>query len=115
MQLKPLNTLTIPLMLFFTFVILFFSGFLEFPSVSTSIDYHQQRQGQEQQQSLFNAGSRLPSIEKSAPAAFTDLLSTFSKWDSQVGCARFRERHNESLTRPGSAASLQEVGDTCGD
>ncbi|KAL5845970.1 hypothetical protein ACOSQ3_009494 [Xanthoceras sorbifolium] len=115
MQLKPLNTLTITLMLFFTFVILFFSGFLEFPSVSTSIDHHQPRQRQEQQQSLFNADSRLPSIEKSAPAPFTDLLSAFSRWDSQVGCARFRERHNESLTRPGSPASLQDVGGDCGE
>ncbi|KAI9201334.1 hypothetical protein LWI28_021759 [Acer negundo] len=116
MQLKPLNTLTITLMLFFTFLILFFSGFLEFPSVSTSIEHQQHHQ---QHQSLFYADSTLPNIEESAPEPFTDLLSAFSKWDSQVGCARFREKHNGGLTRPGSgngsSASLQEVGGDCSE
>ncbi|XP_031250558.1 alpha-(1,4)-fucosyltransferase [Pistacia vera] len=101
MQLKPLNTFTITLMFFFTFLFLFFSGFLEFPSVSTSI----------------NARRHVdPSFPppKSTPEPFTDVLSAFKKWDSQVGCAQFREKYRNqtgSKSVSSGSGSLQEDGE----
>ena len=98
MQLKPLNTLTVTLMLFFTFLILLFSGFLEFPSVSTSIPL------------LSNPTETL----NSKPDAFTDLFAAFKKWDSQMGCAQFKEKHKDLIhLLSNRSASLQEaVGDS---
>ncbi|KAG6738797.1 hypothetical protein NC652_041407 [Populus alba x Populus x berolinensis] len=95
MQLKPLNTYTITLMLFFTIIILFFSGFLEFPSITTSI----------------TSPVKAPNFPvKTTPDPFTDLFVAFKKWDSQVGCVQFRERH-KNLGSKGSngSASLQVV------
>lgn len=103
MQLKPLNIFTVTIMLFFTFLILFFSGFLEFPSISTAI----------RQQRPIGTNSRLP-ITESASEPFTDLLTAFKKWDSQVGCARFVEKH-KGLIQTGSNASLQEDDGNCGE
>ncbi|KAG6737872.1 hypothetical protein POTOM_059403 [Populus tomentosa] len=92
MQLKPLNTYTITLMLFFTIIILFFSGFLEFPSITTSI----------------TSPVKAPNFPvKTIPDPFTDLFVAFKKWDSQVGCVQFREKH-KNLGSNGSA-SLQVV------
>jgi len=92
MQLKPLNTYTITLMLFFTIIILFFSGFLEFPSITTSI----------------TSPVKAPNFPvKTTPDPFTDLFVAFKKWDSQVGCVQFREKH-KNLGSNGSA-SLQVV------
>ncbi|KAE8677359.1 Alpha-(1,4)-fucosyltransferase [Hibiscus syriacus] len=96
MQLKPLNTFTVTLMLFFTFLILFFSGFLEFPSVSSSI------------QQPFSTPSLTLS---SSPHPFTDLLSAFRTWDSQMGCARFKLKHHDLIRLiSNSSGSLQEAG-----
>ncbi|PPD84303.1 hypothetical protein GOBAR_DD18761 [Gossypium barbadense] len=94
MQLKPLNTFTITLMLFFTFLILFFSGFLEFPSVSSSI------------QQPFTT----PSLTLSSnPNPFTDLLSAFKTWDSQMGCSQFKLKHHDLIRLlSNSSGSLQE-------
>ncbi|KAJ6952496.1 alpha-(1,4)-fucosyltransferase [Populus alba] len=95
MQLKPLNTYTITLMLFFTIIILFFSGFLEFPSITTSI----------------TSPVKAPNFPvKTTPDPFTDLFVAFKKWDSQVGCVQFREKH-KNLGSKGSngSASLQIV------
>lgn len=95
MQLKPLNTYTITLMLFFTIIILFFSGFLEFPSITTSI----------------TSPVKAPNFPvKTTPDPFTDLFVAFKKWDSQVGCVQFREKH-KNLGSKGSngSASLQVV------
>jgi alpha-1,4-fucosyltransferase len=37
------------------------------------------------------------------------LLSAFKKWDSQVGCARFKEKHKGFVSN-GSSSSLQQLG-----
>lgn len=95
MPLKPLSTFTVAVMLCFALLILLFSGFVEFPSVSSSI------------QSIDRP--RL-SEAKSEPDPFTNLISTFRKWDSQIGCARFREK--VSVPSNGSS-SLQELGHEC--
>ncbi|GLT52197.1 hypothetical protein SLA2020_255500 [Shorea laevis] len=96
MQLKSINTFTVTLMLFFIFLVLSLSGILQFPSLSTSI------------QQFNNPG---PSKIESTPHPFTDLLGAFRKWDSQVGCAPFREKYR-NLIQAGSngSASLQEIG-----
>lgn len=90
MQVKPFNPYTITLMLFFTFLILFFSGFFQLPSFSTSIT-----------PPIKDSGLRMTS---STPDPFTDLLSAFKKWDSQVGCAQFIEKH-KGLIHVGSSSS----------
>ncbi|GKV09073.1 hypothetical protein SLEP1_g20621 [Rubroshorea leprosula] len=95
MQLKPINTFTVLLMMLFTFLVLSFSGILEFPSISTSI------------QQIDNPAS---SKIETNPEPFTDLFSAFKKWDSQVGCARFREDQRGSIHVGGNvSASLQET------
>ncbi|KAA8538638.1 hypothetical protein F0562_028168 [Nyssa sinensis] len=80
-------------MLGFAVLILFFSGFLEFPSVSSSIS------------SAKDAGL----YSKSSPDPFRDLLGAFKKWDSQVGCSQFREKHQELKNGSSSSSSLQDV------
>ncbi|EEF35535.1 alpha-(1,4)-fucosyltransferase [Ricinus communis] len=107
MTLKPLNSYTIALMMFFTFLILFFSGFIEFPSVTSSIP------------SPIEA--RLATTTSSStPDPFVDLFGAFKRWDSQVGCDQFREKFRDlinlrSFSSSGSnnnrsVASLQVVG-----
>jgi alpha-1,4-fucosyltransferase len=93
MQLKPLSTYTITLMLFFTVIILFFSGFLEFPSITTSIT-----------SSIKDSNFPI----KTAPDPFTDLFIAFKKWDSQVGCVQFREKYKnlDSFGSKGSNGSV---------
>lgn len=88
--------------MFLTFLILAFSGILEFPPVSSSI------------QQINHRGSSKIQAE---PDPFTDLLTAFRKWDSQIGCARFRENHRDSIYAKGNrSSSLQEsLGDLeCG-
>jgi alpha-1,4-fucosyltransferase len=85
-------------MLFFTIIILFFSGFLEFPSIATSI----------------TSPVKDPNFPvKTTPDPFTDLFVAFKKWDSQVGCVQFREKHKNlgSFGSKGTngSASLQTV------
>ncbi|POO00209.1 Glycosyltransferase [Trema orientale] len=94
MILKSINSVTIVFMFGFAFFILFFSGFLEFPSVSTTIK-----------------PIRDPSLSltKSTPYPFTDLVSAFKKWDSLVGCDRFREKNRVWIQeRSNGSSSLQE-------
>uniref|UniRef100_A0A6N2LVL4 Fucosyltransferase n=1 Tax=Salix viminalis TaxID=40686 RepID=A0A6N2LVL4_SALVM len=100
MQLKPLNTYTITIMLFLTVIILFFSGFLEFPSITASITSPVK-------------DSNFP--VKTTPDPFTNLFVAFRKWDSQVGCMQFREKH-KNLWSQGSngSASLQVVDGDAG-
>ncbi|XP_030528570.1 alpha-(1,4)-fucosyltransferase isoform X2 [Rhodamnia argentea] len=96
---KPINTYTVALMLSFTILVLFLSGFLEFPSLATSV-----------------RSARGPGISDAAaaPDPFTDLVGAFKKWDSRVGCARFRERHGGQLgngfNRSASPSSSLQVG-----
>lgn len=103
MPLKPRNSVTIALMLSLVFLALFFSGLLQIPSLSAPLP------------TLRDAA--LLSSPNSLPDPFTDLLSAYKKWDSQVGCAQFRERHKASiLTQMGStgsngSSSLQVYGD----
>lgn len=93
MQLKPLNSFAIALMLGFTLLVLCFSGFLEFPAVSSSI----------------------PSITDPkhsityTPDPFTDLIGAFRKWDSEVGCAQFREKHKSFISNGSLPSSLQVI------
>ncbi|VFQ90558.1 unnamed protein product [Cuscuta campestris] len=42
----------------------------------------------------------------SRPDPFEDLLGAFKRWDSEVGCARFREKHRGVLMRNGSSSSV---------
>ncbi|XWS23370.1 hypothetical protein CRYUN_Cryun28dG0008000 [Craigia yunnanensis] len=98
MQLKSVNTFTVTIMLFFSFLILFFSGFLELPSVSTSIH-------------LSNPIDTL----NSQPDPFTDLFAAFKKWDSQMGCAQFKEKHKDLIhLLSNRSGSLQETVDDSG-
>uniref|UniRef100_A0A2P2JQ03 Alpha 1 family protein n=1 Tax=Rhizophora mucronata TaxID=61149 RepID=A0A2P2JQ03_RHIMU len=104
MLLKSLNTYAILLMMFFfAFLVLFFSGFLEFPSVSTAIT-----------PPIKDSGLPSP-LTSNQTDPFTDLFGAFRKWDSLVGCARFREKHKDlgSFVSNGSA-SLQVVGGDTG-
>ncbi|KDP24396.1 hypothetical protein JCGZ_26602 [Jatropha curcas] len=86
-------------MMFFTFLILFFLGFLEFPSVTTSIP---------------SAIKDELSTTSSIPDPFVDLSGAFRKWDSQVGCVQFREKFKDLIHFGSSgsnrSASLQVVG-----
>lgn len=83
------------LMMFFTLLILSFTGILEFPSASTSIG------------NPIDPEPKLP--DSSDP--FTDVLVAFRKWDSRVGCARFRDSIRGNVS---SSGSLQESGDGFG-
>jgi alpha-1,4-fucosyltransferase len=93
---KPINTITITIMLAFTFFLLFFSGFFQFPSVSPSLP-------------PFHESFTLPSTNTSSQP-FTDLVSSFRKWDLQVGCAKFREKTNGVSLNQSKIVSLQEFG-----
>ncbi|XP_028232173.1 alpha-(1,4)-fucosyltransferase-like [Glycine soja] len=44
---------------------------------------------------------------------FSNLVAAFRKWDSQVGCARFKDKPNGVPLNQSKVVSLQEVGD-CG-
>ncbi|GFY85465.1 fucosyltransferase 13 [Actinidia rufa] len=92
MLLKYLNSYAIALMLGFALLILFFSGFLEFPTLSSSIP-------SPKDSGLFS---------KSAPDPFRDLFGAFRKWDAQLGCSQFRDKH-KGFSKNGSASSLQEA------
>ncbi|XP_059631939.1 alpha-(1,4)-fucosyltransferase [Cornus florida] len=93
MPLKSLNSFVITLMLGFA-VLIFFSGFLQFPSASTSIP----------------SANDLILYSNSTPDPFRVLLGAFKRWDSQVGCSQFREKHKEFLrSGSSSSSSLQEV------
>ncbi|XP_030485683.2 alpha-(1,4)-fucosyltransferase [Cannabis sativa] len=102
MLLKSLNSFTIISMFGFAFFILFFSGFLEFPSLSTTIE-----------------PIRYPtlSLTKSTPHPFTDLVTAFKEWDSHVGCPHFRENHKVSIQIANSSSSLQvsDAESECGE
>lgn len=39
---------------------------------------------------------------------FSDLFGAFRKWDVQMGCSQFREKHKGSV-KNGSSSSFQEV------
>lgn len=80
MQLKQINIFAVSIMLGFALIILFFAGFLEFPSAKSAIP--------SRKDSMIYT---LP--ESSSP--FRDLFKAFNEWDSRVGCAKFREKHRD--------------------
>nr|AAS59563.1 alpha 1,4-fucosyltransferase [Medicago truncatula] len=94
---KPFNTITITIMIAFTFFLLLLTGFLQFPSISPSLP------------GPIHDSFTLPSTNTSSKP-FTDLVSSFRKWDSQVGCAKFREKTNGVLLNQSKIVSLQEFG-----
>ncbi|KAK6940329.1 Glycosyl transferase family 10 [Dillenia turbinata] len=104
MPVNSINTFTIAMMLGFALLILLFAGFLDFPSFSTSLP------------SLADPNT---SIKLNKPYPFDDLFSAFRLWDSQVGCARFRQSHKEFLIIGSnrSSSSVQENGgdSDCGE
>ncbi|KAL0365805.1 UNVERIFIED_CONTAM: Alpha-(1,4)-fucosyltransferase [Sesamum radiatum] len=104
MQLKPINTFAITLMLGFALIILFLTGFLQLPSPTTSIP--------SPKDSLF-----LTLSKSRAPQPFKDLFKAFTNWDSQVGCAQFREKHTDLLGNGSKISSLQNADGEiqCGD
>ncbi|XP_058181719.1 alpha-(1,4)-fucosyltransferase-like [Rhododendron vialii] len=99
MLLKSLNSYTIALMSGFALLILLLSGILEFPSVSSLIPSAK--------------GYRLQA--NSTPDPFSDLFGAFRKWDAQVGCSQFRDKH-KALVKNGSLAFQEVDGELgCGE
>ncbi|KAK4365731.1 hypothetical protein RND71_013611 [Anisodus tanguticus] len=96
MQLKSVNTFAITIMFGFALIILFFFGFLDFPLYTSSIP-------STKDQILTTT------ISTSKPDPFSNLLSAFKKWDSQMGCPQFRKKHKGLLNS--SYGSLQNVDD----
>ncbi|KAG8389675.1 hypothetical protein BUALT_Bualt01G0003500 [Buddleja alternifolia] len=96
MQLKPINTFAITLMLSFALITLFLTGFIEFPSANPSIS--------SAEESIFETLTK-----STTPEPFKDVFKAFKKWDSQVGCARFREKHGGLLRNGSKISSLQNV------
>ncbi|KAI3919235.1 hypothetical protein MKW92_012803 [Papaver armeniacum] len=95
---KSLNTIIISIMFGFTILILFITGFLEFPSVSSSSS------------SSLLSSSSLTDYKITAKRTidpFVDLVGAFKKWDSEVGCSQFREKHKFVGNR--STSCLQNV------
>ncbi|XAR62674.1 Glycoprotein 3-alpha-L-fucosyltransferase [Bertholletia excelsa] len=103
MPFKSVNSVAVALMLGFALIVLFFTGFLDFPSVASPIT------------SAKDSGF----YPNSSPEPFRDLLGAFRKWDDQVGCSQFREKHKELLKNGSSSASSSlQVGDgesTCSE
>lgn len=95
MQLKSVNTFAITIMFGFALIILFFSGFLDFPLTASSIP--------------STKNQILTTISASKPDPFSNLFGAFKKWDSQVGCAQFRDKHKGLLLNSSSSGSLQKV------
>ncbi|KAL2467616.1 hypothetical protein Fot_51141 [Forsythia ovata] len=83
-------------MFVFALFILFFSGFLEFPAVNSSIP-------SPKDSIVLTLSNSTP------PKPFKDLFSAFKKWDSQVGCAQFREKHKELLKNGSKISALQDA------
>ncbi|CAA0840875.1 Alpha-(1-4)-fucosyltransferase [Striga hermonthica] len=95
MQLKPINALTTTLMFGFALIVVFLTGFLEFPSAKFLIP------------SPKDSITLTPS--NSSPDPFKDLFQAFKNWDSQVGCSEFRGKHEDLLKNGSKIASLQNA------
>ncbi|KAJ4962893.1 hypothetical protein NE237_022832 [Protea cynaroides] len=93
MQFKSLNSIVVGTISCFAFLILLGSGFIELPSISSSVAIPEWKGGVGRDQNHFR-----------------DLLGSFRKWDSKVGCAQFRENNRQLTTNSSSSASaLQDV------
>lgn len=93
LKFKSINSIAITIMLGFALLILFFSGFLDFPTSSPSI--------LSAEHPLLNS--------KSGPDPFKDLFGAYKKWDSQVGCYQFRQKHLGLMKNGSILSSLQDV------
>ncbi|XP_047945815.1 alpha-(1,4)-fucosyltransferase [Salvia hispanica] len=104
MQLKAINTFAVTMMLTAAVIILFSTGFLEFPAADSAVP--------SPKDSIFYSLSKSDS-----PEPFRDLFGAFKKWDSEVGCAQFRETHRDLLVNGSKMSSLQnaEGGIECGE
>ena len=87
-------------MLGFVLVVLVFSGFLEIPIANSSNPPSSTR--------FQDSSPDSDSVSKSKQDPFWDLFSAFRKWDSQVGCAQFREKYGKNGSFS-SSSSLQDV------
>lgn len=83
------------MMLLFALIILFFSGFLDFPVARSSIP------------SAYNK-SLLPPKSKLVSDPFKDLFGAYKKWDSHVGCKNFRLRNQDLSNGSVLVSSLQQ-------
>lgn len=101
MPLKSINNISVALMLGFVLVLLLFSGFLEIPIAKSS--------NPPSSDQFQDSSSESDSVSKSRKVPFTDLFSAFRKWDSQVGCAQFREKYGKNGSFSSSSSSLQDV------
>ncbi|CAO2835305.1 unnamed protein product [Amaranthus hypochondriacus] len=93
-MLKPLskNPITISIMLFVSFfILLLISGFIPFSSFASP--------------SLKD-----PLIHPNKSDPFTDLLGAYRKWDSQMGCLRFKEKYQTLGSFRNSSPSFQVSG-----
>ncbi|KAM1349032.1 hypothetical protein PS2_003178 [Malus domestica] len=97
MQLKPFNSFSIAFMMSGALLLVFFCSFLEFPFLSTSI-------------------KPINDPTKFTPDPFTNLIGAFRKWDAQVGCSRFREKHKLQMLQNKSSSLQQIHGESeCGE
>ncbi|KAM1233495.1 hypothetical protein ACFX2J_003188 [Malus domestica] len=97
MQLKPFNSFSIAFMMSGALLLVFFYSFLEFPFLSTSI-------------------KPINDPTKFTPDPFTNLIGAFRKWDAQVGCSRFREKHKLQMLQNKSSSLQQIRGESeCGE
>ncbi|WOL15059.1 alpha-(1,4)-fucosyltransferase-like [Canna indica] len=62
---------------------------------------------------VANPAPAAPPVPAPAPAAeaFTDLAAAFKRWDEEVGCERFREKHRNWTAPDPSAIQDAEAGD----
>lgn len=102
MQFKPINTFAITLMLGFSLGVLFLTGFLEVPFANSSLPVAKD--------SIF-----LTLSNSTVAEPFEDLFRAFKKWDSKVGCARFKEKYRDSFRNRSKISSLQGEIHQCGD
>ncbi|KAI3758579.1 hypothetical protein L6452_06146 [Arctium lappa] len=99
LNLKPFNSFAITTMIGLSLLILFCYILFDFPSATTSTIPIPRSQ------SL----SQLQLHPRSDPDPFQHLLDAFRRWDSQVGCFNFREKH-VGLVKKGSNSSSLQVG-----
>ncbi|KAJ9564942.1 hypothetical protein OSB04_000908 [Centaurea solstitialis] len=104
LNLKPFNSFAITTMIGLSLFIFSCYIFFVFPSTTTTTSTIPIPKSQTQSQQL---GS-------DPPDPFQHLLGAFRRWDSQVGCSNFRERH-VGLVNSSSSSSLQVGNGECSE
>ncbi|KAL8217772.1 hypothetical protein R6Q57_021145 [Mikania cordata] len=97
LNLKPLNSIAIATMFGFSLLIFFCYILFDFPSATTSSISIPTSQTQ----------SQLQSHPRSDPDPFRHLFAAFRKWDSQVGCSSFKQKHADFVKKRSNSSSLQ--------